>query len=629
MTDIETRHKCCSCQKEFLDHEEIIVLNCFHCCHSFCKKEDECPLCNAKNKSIETITHSPITIPPIVYRILLSFKNNKPIILQGPGGTGKTFTVDHLRKILDTKYKVELTATTGIAAVNIGGRTLHSWSGMGLGDKPLSFYMSDEFVQSKYKSIKMTDVLIIDEVSMLSKSFFEKLCLVTQKVRNCKAFFGGIKVIFIGDFCQLPPVSDEFIFYSELFPPLEECDIFTFYEPKRYPNVNYFEFLLRLRKGIVTDQDDEFLKKRVIPIESFKGDILPTILYCKRAEVDAMNEQRYKKLDGKEYLYKAIDTSPLPEHQKLFDEKAPKILKIKVGTQVMHTVNNPTLCLVNGSRGVVTACDYGSITVKYIDGRTIKHVEHSFKFQLTKTLTITRNQFPFKYAWCATIHKSQGLTLDYALCDIGSAFCPGQAYVALSRVKSPEGLFLLSYDREKITASPQSLEITNYLEQYSKPLFNKKQIIKAYTDGSKNKNGSGWGVYIVNGKMECEYFGGDTTSTSNQMEMMAVKVAIEKCLDICRQNDTVILCSDSQYVLFILASKDQFVFNGDNYAVAKNIKKLGGNNITKNKELWDEIFHLANRLLEKVSLTLIWTRGHANDMGNEKADFLARKFWEK
>jgi len=406
------------------------------------------------------------------------------IFLTGSAGTGKSFILNHLiDRYKKTGKTYGLTAMTGCAALLLGkAQTLHSWASVGLAKDPVSKLISS--IRKSRKSMKrwlLTDVLIVDEVSMMPPELFEKLDQIGKKLRNSQKPFGGIQLIFVGDFFQLPPVSNDqkFIFEIDLWSTIN-FKVIQLTEIMRQTNPVFHKILNEARIGQISQETLEILNKRKgLPWK--KLEIKPTLLFPHRSIVANINAQNLAKLEGIQNSYKvstvitqecAVDITSLPI--KFAIEKtnrdAPyeEELLLKVGAQVMLIINMPKktgdekndleMDLVNGSRGIVTGFMEDSIKTPLV------------KFQgFTKSIPISHNmwsidefegvsqmQIPLKLAYALTIHKAQGATLDSALIDVGlNTFESGQAYVALSRVKSLESLYLWDIDPSAFRANPK------------------------------------------------------------------------------------------------------------------------------------------------------------------------------
>jgi ATP-dependent DNA helicase PIF1 len=403
--------------------------------------------------------------------------------------------------------KVGLTALTGVAAVNLGSTlavsacTLHSWTGIGLGDLPLRKLVGKVLRSpTAVGNIRESDVLIIDEISMLGVSLFENLDYVMKEVRKSQRPFGGLKLLLSGDFLQLPPVNDEWIFTSSawtelnLYPVLLSVPMRYDYDKNSKAQGGWFETLSRIRVGNPNESDINFLESRVEAYsdwlgkyyakeaeEKLKGPdrewiVKPTMLYSRRADVDNENAIELHKLPGKEIIWSSEDifikTKNEEEHinpevyfSKL-DEQIPNKISLKVGAQVMLKANiYLPRGLANGSRGVVNEINFPhGVMVKWLSGLETFVIPFSWEKKNVKGAAV-RKQIPLILGWAYTIHKSQSCTLEYAIINLGgSVFCYGQAYVALSRVKTKAGLFIEEFTPNSIRADPLAISYVEELE---------------------------------------------------------------------------------------------------------------------------------------------------------------------
>lgn len=421
------------------------------------------------------------------------------VLIHGPGGTGKSYNIISLVNKLSTYKRVCCTATTGIAALNLVGTkasTLHRWAGIGLGDKPYEFYVNKiKYNPEARKQWMTTEVLIIDECSMLGASLFDKLDLIGRNIRDSKEPFGGITLVLCADFLQLPPVRDKWVFLSSVWSELKENMMVEILDqPKRYPDILWFQLLKRIRNGETYESDINFLYSRkkaydeyLINKEKNKGslDIQPTILYSRKDDVEAENEMELNKLPGVPVSYHSVDIfTPLSRYsskeyyEKLLDETIPKVLTLKVGAQVMLRANlDIEGGLANGSRGVVIHLTQDSATIKWKNNRETVITPYAWSKE-DKDGKFTRSQMPLTLAWSNTIHKSQGLTLDYAICNLGfSVFSPGQSYVSLSRVRVSDGLLLSDFNEKSIMVDKDAFEFVNNLEKDRETLSKKLVMV--------------------------------------------------------------------------------------------------------------------------------------------------------
>ena len=407
-------------------------------------------------------------------------KAGKSLFITGPGGTGKS----HLLQVLVKELKqmgreVALTALTGCAALLLSNmpempvkaKTLHSWAGVGLGRGSLESLVRGIVTNyHKKKNWVKTDILIVDEVSMLTPTLLEVLDKIGRHVRK-RPFqpMGGLRVIFVGDFHQLPPVSREnpdmiFAFQSPVWSQLvqETIQLRTVF---RQRDPVFHSVLAEARAGALSP--DSYGRLEARKSMAWKGQqIRPTLLFTKNADVDAINEKQFDKLAGTPVVFKAKTVFSRPDQTEaglarfieFMDRDAPyaPTLELKVGAQVMLVRNlDPELGLVNGSRGVVLRFSdaTGWPIVKFAGEATIE--VKPIQWESDTEPAFFREQIPLRLAWAYTIHKAQGASLDSALIDIGkSTFEFGQAYVALSRVRSLEGLWVYDLDATAFKVHP-------------------------------------------------------------------------------------------------------------------------------------------------------------------------------
>lgn len=372
------------------------------------------------------------------------------VFLTGGPGTGKTYVANAYANYLK-KHGVNfaVTASTGIAASHLGGTTIHSFSGIGvreyLSDFALDGMLQKEYLQKRFKDLQ---VLFIDEISMLSAGYLEMVDQVLQTFKRNSKPFGGVQVVLIGDFFQLPPVSRDnnanFAFTSRAW---ASGSIFTCYLQKtmRHADNDLVQILHEIRSGEVSENSRMILDdtcQKELP----EGDI--TLLFTHNADVDYVNGQKLQEIPDKMYSYKMV-TKGKKNHVEGLQKSclAPGELQLKDGALVMFVKNNPVLGYVNGTIGVVTDCnDGGYPTVETLEGQEIKVEPESWRREVDGKVTAELSQIPLRLAWAITVHKSQGMTLDAAAIDLTKTFALGQGYVALSRVRSLSGLYLNGYN---------------------------------------------------------------------------------------------------------------------------------------------------------------------------------------
>jgi len=417
------------------------------------------------------------------------------IFITGPGGTGKTALIKYIQKDASRKgFQIQVCALTGCAAVLLEckAKTLHSWAGIGLGTASLD-QLTTKIMKNRYAkdNWKNTDILVVDEVSMMSQKLFELLDAIGKTIRKNSKPFGGIQLIFSGDFYQLPPVGDKddtettrFCFESLLwYQTFSKDNHIQLTKIFRQSDPVYQKILNQIREGRLKRSSNEVLLHNVGRQFAVDNEVRPTKLFPTRNKVEQVNTKEMNGLKTDELEYKLkyhsdleMTATEIVKRRQFTREqiqtellylkanlRCDEVVKLKVGAQVMCIVNieldnGQTLC--NGSQGVITRLsEQGLPVVKFGSFETVMgyHVWPSENIP-----GIGVSQLPLILAWALTIHKSQGATLDIAEIDAGSGiFECGQTYVALSRVKSLEGLYLTSFDASKIKVSKKVQEFYN------------------------------------------------------------------------------------------------------------------------------------------------------------------------
>ena len=390
-----------------------------------------------------------------------AIKNGKNIFLTGPAGTGKSYVINEIKKwAINNNKKFAITALTGCAAVLIGGRTLHSTLGLGLGDKPIDIlvHKMKRCNKTQYTRLQTLDILVIDEVSMMSDELMVKASEMLCIIRNNPKPFGGLQVVLAGDMCQLGPVSGNFCFISSVWKDTidEVCVLSTIV--RQSGDEKFQKILYYLRKGKCTKKIFDKLMK--CHNTQFPEDIKPTKLYSRRANVDMINDNEYNALvvaGAIEAIYATTPTSLIPHKAEAAMKWATQVglpmqIKLCIGCQVVITSNlDQESGIINGTRGVVKDIGPEPI-VKLLDGREITIKMKKAKDETEK---LEVEYMPLKYAWCLTVHSAQGMTLDAAEIDLGrSIFAHGQAYTALSRVKNLKSVRITSLVPQSFIIDP-------------------------------------------------------------------------------------------------------------------------------------------------------------------------------
>lgn len=384
-------------------------------------------------------------------KALAILKSGRNVFLTGSAGAGKTYVLNqYINYLKEHRVGVAVTASTGIAATHMNGQTIHSWSGIGIRDDMSYSYLSS-LKQRKYFRDKMDQVkvLVIDEVSMLHRNQLDLVNRVLKFFKDNPKPFGGIQVVFSGDFYQLPPIGDDsessrqkFAFMSDAW--LEAEPIICYLsEQHRQSNNALNDILNEIRNGDVTQKSIDLLESRV-EFHPDEGD-METKLFTHNADVDRINEMFLSQIGSSGRNFKASfkGSEGLIETLKR-SVLALENLELKVGAQVMFVRNNYEAGYVNGTLGRVSGfTEKGFPLVKTLDNDLIEAGLETWAIEdETGKALASFTQVPLRLAWAITVHKSQGMTLDSAMIDLSRAFEKGQGYVALSRLRDLSGLKL-------------------------------------------------------------------------------------------------------------------------------------------------------------------------------------------
>ena len=398
------------------------------------------------------------------------------IFLTGKAGTGKTTFLQNVLPRLNKRYVI--VAPTGVAAINAGGVTIHSFFQL-----PPCPYLPDvkeliteyqlpegkkQMRKSRINIIRTLDVLIIDEISMVRADLLDSIDNTLRRYRRNSRPFGGVQLLMIGDIHQLPPVvtseeepyikkvySSPFFFESKAFKKLNHItiELTTVY---RQQDLQFLTLLNRVRTGSLDAQTLETLNSRYcadVDARFKDSGSMPIRLTTHNKQADSVNRRNLEALNGREYSFDAVVTGNFPEGS----FPAERTLRLKEGAQVMFLKNDPTgsARYYNGKLGVVKSldsenghivvrCGNESVEVEPVEWQNVKYDINPADNSITQTIDGTFVQFPLRLAWAVTIHKAQGLTFDSVIVDAADAFAYGQVYVALSRCRSLEGLTLSS-----------------------------------------------------------------------------------------------------------------------------------------------------------------------------------------
>jgi len=386
------------------------------------------------------------------------------VFLTGAAGSGKTYILNqYVTWLKDNGVSVGVTASTGIAATHMQGMTIHSWAGIGIKDD-ISFNDLKKMAEKSYlkKRFKYARVLIIDEVSMLHHFRLDMVDNVCRAMKEDDRPFGGLQVVLCGDFFQLPPISHgpekaSFVYHSEVW---NNMDLKVCYldEQYRQQDAELLNILNDIRSNKVTDATLNPLRQRYK--KEVVGQVEPTKIFTHNIDVDRINEEALEKIDEDEQAYEMIITGKQKLGEVLVKScLAPEILRLKKNATVMFVKNNHDKGYVNGTLGMVVRFDeFGSPVVKTRDGVEITATPESWVIEEDGKVLAEISQVPLRLAWAITVHKSQGMSLDAAEMDLSKSFEPGMGYVALSRVRTLDGLKMLGWGEKAGKVNEEVLE---------------------------------------------------------------------------------------------------------------------------------------------------------------------------
>lgn len=442
----------------------------------------------------------------LALEIMLS---GESVLLTGPAGAGKTYVLNQFIRYAKADGKhVSVTATTGLAATHLGGTTIHSWSGMGVLDEvPPRF--ADHISKGRREIIEKTNVLIIDEISMLHDFRLDMVDEICRLVRRKDEPFGGIQVIMSGDFFQLPPINrgdsraGGFVVNANVWQELDPT-ICYLQEQHRQDDEVLLDILNSLRGGDLRRHHAEKLLARV-GIEP-TSDTPLTELHTVNIDVDRLNEAKLDELPGDELLYSQTTTGAANYVETLQRSVlAPAALRLKKGALVIAVKNSMDKKYANGSQG--TVIDFEPATeypvVEFQNGKTVTMQPDTWELRDGDKKRASITQIPLRLAWAITVHKSQGMTLDAARIDLRRAFVEGMGYVALSRVKNLNNLYLTGINRMALAISEDAQNIDTLLRD--KAAYAAKRFAHLQAEAAKRKavpspksaSGSGWSDKIA------------------------------------------------------------------------------------------------------------------------------------
>lgn len=403
-------------------------------------------------------------------------KTGRNVFVTGPAGSGKTHLINrYIAYLREHDIDMGITASTGIAATHMGGVTIHSWAGIGVAAH-LSPYDLEAMLEKAYlhKRFEKVKVLIIDEVSMLHHFRLDLVNSVLKTMKSSDKPFGGVQVILCGDFFQLPPIARfgepeaQFVYASEAW---KEAGFTICYlsEQFRQQDDAAISILNEIRSGMVSSQARAHLQARH-NIRSPKF-TTSTKLFTHNADVDSLNDDELDRIPDSEVTQYEMTTRGNEKIAATLKKSclAPEFLRLKPGARVMCVKNNFEAGYVNGTLGVVVSCnEMEDPVIRTATGKTITISRASWKIEEDGKVKAEILQYPLRLAWAITVHKSQGMSLDAVEVDLSKSFEPGMGYVALSRVRTLEGLTILGINENALQVHPEVRELDADFQELSR-----------------------------------------------------------------------------------------------------------------------------------------------------------------
>lgn len=449
-------------------------------------------------------------------------KTGANVFLTGVPGAGKTYVINQYVKWLESHgIYPAITATTGIAATHVGGSTIHSYSGIGI-EKDIDDYKIEKIMEREklVKKIQNTKVLIIDEISMLDAQTLDNVNKVLKAIKDPTKAFGGVQIIFVGDFFQLPPIikqGEATKFFAFMGNSWKEARPLTCYLEEQFRQTDevFTKLLLAIRENNIDEMHVEILEElkrktfkklgikeekvidennyeeevvvldeEILNINKSDGKINLDILelHSHNKNVDEINITKLNLIKGKEFVYKMITVGRAQLVEGLIRNcLSPEILKLKVGAKVIFTKNSMEGEYVNGTLGKIIELENFFIKVQTSSGKMIDVKQEDWKIEEDGKIKAKLSQYPLRLAWAITVHKSQGMSLDEAIINLGDTFEYGQGYVALSRVRTLEGLYLKSYN-------PKSLQVNVAISEFDEKIRKDSRFIQdKFKNADKDK----------------------------------------------------------------------------------------------------------------------------------------------
>jgi ATP-dependent DNA helicase PIF1 len=382
------------------------------------------------------------------FNLIISGEN---IFLSGAAGCGKSYMLTYLKNYWHkNRINALITATTGSASLLISGKTIFSALGIGLGKKAATILYEDIKKKNKklIQKISLIEVLVIDEISMMDAELFDKINEILQLIRKNHSLFGGLQVVLLGDFAQLPPINGKYCFLSNSWKIMNIITIELTQIMRQQNNEEFIKMLQELRWGNCTTDIIKELKK-LKNTEFPQDNIKPTLLYCKNVDVDTINNHEYKLLLSNNPRYKLFNTNycnNLPSVKYWAQSlKIPESVELCEGAQVMVTWNiDLENGIANGTRGIVDSFTNTGVNIITTNKNKVLITYISVEDEGLKL-----HFMPLRLAWATTIHKSQGCTIDRVIINIEDSWDYGQSYVALSRARSMSDIKIIGEVKSK------------------------------------------------------------------------------------------------------------------------------------------------------------------------------------